>query len=185
MILKSSFTVIPAPKKMSTKIWIWLLLLCIYRSPYNFLGLESCFMFALLAFKIKVSIIFKIIQWNYQFKTKKNWPVCELQNYATIKKIVTGPFEKQAPAHKMPECQRNWGGTCARVNPVFVEKKLFLQSGNLNETNTSAKSLPTQLCIVWNHPQLLKEIYLVCTICTLIKNKFNNGTCTLNDLQAD
>ena len=172
MILKSSFTVIPAPKKMSTKIWIWLLLLCIYRSPDNFLGLESCFMFALLAFKIKVSIIFKIIQWNYQFKT--NWEKLTgvwATELCYNKKNSYWPFEKQAPAHKMPECQRNWGVTCARVNPVFVEKKLFLQSGNLNETNTSAKSLPTQLCIVWNHPQLLKEIYLVCTICTLIKQQ--------------
>lgn len=88
----------------------------------------------------------------------------------------------------LKKCQNARGNEellSARVNPFFVEKKLLLQSGNLNETSTTAKSLPTQLCIVWNHPQLLKEIYLVCTICTLINNKFNNGTCTLHKLQAE
>ena len=34
-------------------------------------------MFAVFAFKINVSIILKIIQWNYQL-TKENWLVCEL-----------------------------------------------------------------------------------------------------------
>ena len=41
--------------------------------PITFSGPKSCFMFA---FKIKVSIILEIIQWNYQW-TKQNWPVCE------------------------------------------------------------------------------------------------------------
>ena len=38
---------------------------------------KSCFMFAVFAFNIKVSIILKMIQWKYQL-TKQNWPVCEL-----------------------------------------------------------------------------------------------------------
>ena len=46
-------------------------------SSYNFLGPKSCFMCAVFAFKIKVSIILKMIQWKYQLK-KQNWPVCEL-----------------------------------------------------------------------------------------------------------
>ena len=33
-------------------------------SPDNFSGPEGCFMFAVYAVKIKVSIILKIIQWN-------------------------------------------------------------------------------------------------------------------------
>ena len=46
-------------------------------SPNNFSGPKSCFMFAVFAFKIKVSIILKMIQWKYQLK-KQNWPVCGL-----------------------------------------------------------------------------------------------------------
>jgi len=44
-------------------------------SPDNSSGPKSPF--ALFAFKIKVSIILKMIQWNYQL-TKQNWLVCEL-----------------------------------------------------------------------------------------------------------
>ena len=47
------------------------------QSPDYFLGLKSCFMFVVFQFKIKVSIILKMIQRNYQL-TKQNWPVCEL-----------------------------------------------------------------------------------------------------------
>ena len=39
-------------------------------TPDNFSGPKSCFMFALFAFKIKVSIILKTIQWNYQLANK-------------------------------------------------------------------------------------------------------------------
>ena len=39
-------------------------------SPDNFSGPKSCFMFAVFAFKIKVSIILKTIQWNYQLANK-------------------------------------------------------------------------------------------------------------------
>ena len=37
----------------------------------NFSGPESCFVFAVFAFKIKPSIILKIIEWNSQL-TKQN-----------------------------------------------------------------------------------------------------------------
>ena len=43
----------------------------------NFSGPKSCSMFAVFAFKIKVSIILKMMHWNYQL-TKQNWLVCEL-----------------------------------------------------------------------------------------------------------
>ena len=46
-------------------------------SPGNFSGPENCFMFAMFTFKIKVSIILKMKQKNYQL-TKQNWLVCEL-----------------------------------------------------------------------------------------------------------
>ena len=39
-------------------------------SPDNFSGPKSCFMFAVFAFKIKVSIILKTIEWNYQLANK-------------------------------------------------------------------------------------------------------------------
>ena len=68
---------------------------------------KSCFMFAVFAFNIKVSIILKMIEWKYQLK-KQNWPVCELGTvlyYSTSfdfkiylrTRNVTGPIEKQAP----------------------------------------------------------------------------------------
>ena len=46
-------------------------------SPENVSGLKTGFMLAVLAFKIKVSITLKMIQWQYQLTTQ-NWPVCEL-----------------------------------------------------------------------------------------------------------
>ena len=46
-------------------------------SPDNFLGLKSCFTFAVFAFRIKVSILLKMKQWSYQI-TEQNWMVCEL-----------------------------------------------------------------------------------------------------------
>ena len=46
------------------------------KGPDYFLGLKTCFMFVVFQFKIKVSIILKMIQRNYQLK-KQNWPVCE------------------------------------------------------------------------------------------------------------
>ena len=39
-------------------------------SPDNFSGPKTCFMFAVFVFKIKVSIILKTIQWNYQLANK-------------------------------------------------------------------------------------------------------------------
>ena len=35
--------------------------------PDNHSGPKSCFMFVVFAFKIKVSIILQVIQWNYKF----------------------------------------------------------------------------------------------------------------------
>ena len=50
----------------------------------NFSGPESYFVFTVFTFKIKVSIILKMIQRNYQL-TKQNWLICELRwNCATI-----------------------------------------------------------------------------------------------------
>ena len=46
-------------------------------SPGNFSGPESWIMMAGFAFKVKVSIILKMMKWNYQL-TKQNWLACEL-----------------------------------------------------------------------------------------------------------
>ena len=48
---------------------------------FFFSGLESCFVFSVFALKIKVSIILKMMKWNYQL-TKQHWLVC-----ATIQKV--------------------------------------------------------------------------------------------------
>ena len=47
---------------------------------------KICSMFAKLAFKIKVLIIYKLIQWKYQL-TKQNWPVCEFQTLLQFNRL--------------------------------------------------------------------------------------------------
>ena len=49
----------------------------VLESPDNFSGPETCFVFALFTFKIKVSIILTMIEWNYH-SSKQNSLVCEL-----------------------------------------------------------------------------------------------------------
>ena len=49
------------------------------RSPDNFSGPKSCFMFSVFAFKIKVSGILKMVKWKHLL-SKQNWQVCELKN---------------------------------------------------------------------------------------------------------
>ena len=80
-------------------------------SPGNFSGRESCFVFVVFAFKIKASIVLKIIEWNYQL-TKQNWLVYGLGtvllkgldfNLCLQARQVSGPFEKQAPGSDYPE----------------------------------------------------------------------------------
>jgi len=62
--------------------------------PVNFLGMESCFMFAMFAFKIKVSIIkyLKMMQWNYQLNKAKLTDLW-VRNYATILQVLILKFE--------------------------------------------------------------------------------------------
>ena len=67
----------------------------------------SAFMFIVFAFKIKLLIILKMTQWNYQLR-KQNWPVCELHCRLTvllyiqysISKFLFGP-------EKLPGLSRN------------------------------------------------------------------------------
>ena len=84
-----------------------------HESPDNFSGLKSCFTFA---FRIKVSIILKTIQWNYNL-TKQNWAVWqwaikELWYYSADLdfKICLRPrkVEKQAP-EQLPGLSREKG----------------------------------------------------------------------------
>ena len=60
--------------------------LSVLESPVNLSGPKSCFAFVVFAFKIKVSIILKIIQWNYQL-TKHNWLVCALGTVLLIQQV--------------------------------------------------------------------------------------------------
>ena len=46
--------------------------------PGNLSGQESWFLFPRFAMKIKVSIILKMVKWNYQL-AKQTWLVCELE----------------------------------------------------------------------------------------------------------
>ena len=75
-----------------------------HESRDNFSAPESCFVFIVFAFKIKVSIILKIMQWNYKL-TKQNWMVFGLATVLPIQpvwilKFVFGP-------EKFPGLSRN------------------------------------------------------------------------------
>ena len=56
------------------------------RIPDNFSSLKSCFVFAGFTFKMKVSIILKMIKSKYK-STKQNWLVCELGNVLTFNRF--------------------------------------------------------------------------------------------------
>ena len=84
------------------------------QSPGNFSGPESCFVFA---FKIKVSIILKITQWNYQL-SKQFGVVCGLGTvlifnrfwfYCLRARKVSGSFEKWAPDPWGWQTTLSWG----------------------------------------------------------------------------
>ena len=75
------------------------------RSPDNYSGPESCFVFVAFTFKIKVLIILKIREWNYQL-TKQNWLVYRSGTVLLFNRFgfhclratkVFGPFGKPAP----------------------------------------------------------------------------------------
>ena len=75
-----------------------------HESRDNFSAPESCFVFIVFAFKIKVSIILKIMPWNYKL-TKQNWMVFGLATVLPIQqvwilKFVFGP-------EKFPGLSRN------------------------------------------------------------------------------
>ena len=85
-------------------------------SPDNFSGPKSCFMFPVFAFKIKVSIILKMIKWNYQL-IKQNWPVCELGTVLLVNRF----WFQNLPSG--PKSYRDFRDTGPRPKP----KKLFCQ----------------------------------------------------------
>ena len=80
--------------------------LFLLNSRGNFSGPEIWFVFVAFAFKSKVSIILRIIQWNYKL-TWQNWLVCGLGTVLLFNWLdfriclcprkVSGPFEKRAP----------------------------------------------------------------------------------------
>ena len=57
-------------------------------SPDNFSGPKTCFMFVVFAFKIKVSIILKMIKWNYQLFGMISVPVSGIVCLVCICKIL-------------------------------------------------------------------------------------------------
>ena len=62
-------------------------------SPNNILGTQSCFMFAMFASKIKVSVIkYFEMQWNYQLNKAKMTDLW-VRNYATILQVLILKFE--------------------------------------------------------------------------------------------
>ena len=76
---------------------------------YNFWGPKSTFMFIAFAFKIKISIIWKMTQWNYQL-TKENWPVFELGTLLLIPKFGSDPNSYRAFRETGP-----WAGITLRI----------------------------------------------------------------------
>jgi len=78
-----------------------------HESRDNFSGPESCFVFIVFAFKIKVLIILKIMQWNYKL-TKQNWMVFGLATVLPIQqvwilKFVFGPENFPGLSRKGPQ----------------------------------------------------------------------------------
>ena len=86
-------------------------------SPDNFLGPKSCFIFAVFAFKIKVSIILKMIQWNYQLM-KQNWPVSELGTVLLFNRLW---FQNLPSGPKSYRDFRDTGPT-RKPNKLFCQK---------------------------------------------------------------
>ena len=87
------------------------------QSPGNFSGPESCFVFAVFAFKIKVSIILKITQWNYQilkqFGVVGGLGTVLIFNrfwfYCLRAQKVSESFEKWAPDPRGWQTTLSWG----------------------------------------------------------------------------
>ena len=85
----------PAPPRRGTRSLF-------LESSRSFSGPQSCFVYTVFTFKIKVSIILTMMQWNYQL-TKQNGLFCELLELCyystslTLKFRGFRPFEKWAP----------------------------------------------------------------------------------------
>ena len=90
---------------------------CFSNVPITFRP-ESCFMFAVFALKIKVSISLKML-------TKQNWPVCELGGCDTIQQVLISKFAL-AP-EKLPYLSRNepLGPVSRKSRNRFGSGKLF------------------------------------------------------------
>ena len=111
-----------------------------HERPGNSSGPESCFMFAVFAFKIKVSSF--IVLWGYQL-TKPSWLVCELElcYYSTYFDFkiylralnVFGVFEKQASGHRFSSPDRRHS-LHAPAKPTFVPQDTAKIKPHLNFT---------------------------------------------------
>ena len=75
-------------------------------SPHYFSRPKTCFMLVLFAFKIKVSIILKMILWNDQV-TKQKWPVCELGTAQLFNRVWFQNLSLEFGPEKVPGLSRN------------------------------------------------------------------------------
>ena len=107
------------------------------RKSRNFSGPGSWFIFAMFAFKIKVSIILEMRQWSYHL-TKLDWLVCEL---GTVLLWTGYDFKICLRAQKVttglsrngPPVQRNIRCLIANRNRTVNGKELFFKPLKAND----------------------------------------------------
>ena len=109
------------------------------RKSRNFSGPRSWFIFAMFAFKIKVSIMLEMRQWNYHL-TKLDWLVCELGTVqllaiqlVVILKFAFGPKKVTRPFKKRAHVQRNIRCLIANRNRTINGKEIFFKPFKAND----------------------------------------------------
>ena len=106
-------------------------------SPGNFSGPESCFVFAVFAFKFKLSKILKLIQWNYQLNNNEaKLTGLRARNCATIQKVWILKFA--FGTEKFPGLSRN-GPLSTRIR-ICLKPHFFPQINLLFTWNQCART---------------------------------------------
>ena len=109
------------------------------RKSRNFSGPGSWFIFSMFAFKIKVSIMLEMRQWNYHL-TKLDWLVCELGTVqllairlVVILKFAFGPKKVTRPFKKRAHVQRNIRCLIANRSRTINGKEIFFKPFKAND----------------------------------------------------
>ena len=148
------------------------------RKSRNFSGPRSWFIFAMFAFKIKVSIMLEMRQWNYHL-TKLDWLVCELGTVqllaiqlVVILKFAFGPKKVTRPFKKRAHVQRNIRCLIANRNRTINGKEIFFKPFKANDILFSIVHLCVKSVtgvIIWKMQTLFADFPIQ------YKNKINDS----------